>query len=89
MSKNKTDYLVNPLQALQFVAHRPTDDMVIVSDLVEKFKANPPLYAADAEENSYIYNLLLWSCIWNAGRVQGIREIRIKRNIRKRGEHNA
>lgn len=76
---NKTELLITPAEAIRLSHTRTISDFDIVKDLTAEFEKD--LTADDVEENQWFYSMCLLSAIWNAGRIQGIREERKKKNI--------
>lgn len=76
---NKTELLITPAEAIRLSQTRTISDFDIVKDLTAEFEKD--LTAEDVKINQQYYTFLLLATIWNAGRVQGIREERKKKNI--------
>lgn len=76
---NKTELLITPAEAIKLSHTRTISDFDIVKDLTAEFEKD--LTAEDIKINQQYYTFLLLATIWNAGRVQGIREERKKKNI--------
>lgn len=76
---NKTELLITPAEAIRLSQTRTIADFDIVRVLTAEFEKD--LTAEDVRINQQYYTFLLLSTIWNAGRVQGIREERKKKNI--------
>lgn len=75
MNKDKTtaEMLVTPKEALKLADFRTTRDFEIVESISEYYKNN------NTKTDDFHWNYMrLLSAIWNAGRVQGIREERLK-----------
>lgn len=76
---NKTELLITPAEAIRLSHTRTIFDFDIVKDLTAEFEKE--LTAEEVEKNQWFYSMCLLSAIWNAGRIQGIREERKKKNI--------
>lgn len=76
---NKTELLITPEEAIRLSKTRTISDFFIVQDITAKFENG--LTAEEVEQDQQYYSMLLLVTIWNAGRVQGIREERKKKNI--------
>lgn len=76
---NKTELLITPEEAIRLSKTRTISDFFIVQDITAKFENG--LTAEEVEQDQQYYSMLLLVAIWNAGRVQGIREERKKKNI--------
>lgn len=76
---NKTELLITPEEAIRLSKTRTISDFFIVQDITAKFENG--LTAEEVEQDPQYYSMLLLVAIWNAGRVQGIREERKKKNI--------
>lgn len=76
---NKTELLITPEEAIRLGNMRTIGDFSIVQDITAEFQSG---YSADEiEANEQYYTWVLLVAIWNAGRVQGIREERKKKNM--------
>lgn len=78
---NKTELLITPAEAIRLSHTRTISDFDIVKDLTAEFEKDLTADADDVKENQWFYSMCLLSAIWNAGRIQGIREERKKKNI--------
>lgn len=76
---NKTELLITPEEAIRLSKTRTISDFFIVQDITAKIENG--LTAEEVEQDQQYYSMLLLVTIWNAGRVQGIREERKKKNI--------
>lgn len=76
---NKTELLITPEEAIRLSKTRTISDFFIVQDITAKFEN--ALTAEEVEQDQQYYSMLLLVAIWNAGRVQGIREERKKKNV--------
>ncbi len=76
---NKTQILVTPQEAVKLSNILQFDIQHIVNDIAIEFQNNQS--AEDMQKDPQFYSLWLMSAIWNAGRVQGIREERKKKNV--------
>ncbi len=76
---NKTELLITPAEAIKLGNMRTISDFSIVQDITAEFQSG--LSADEIEANEQYYTWVLLVAIWNAGRVQGIREERKKKNV--------
>lgn len=83
---NKTELLITPEEAIRLSKMRTISDFFIVKDITAKFENG--LTAEEIEQDQQYYSMLLLVAIWNAGRVQGIREERKKKNISVSAENS-
>ncbi len=83
---NKTELLITPEEAIRLSKTRTISDFFIVQDITAKFENG--LTAEEVEQDQQYYSMLLLVAIWNAGRVQGIREERKKKNISVSAENS-
>ena len=74
---NKTQILVTPQEAVKLSNILTLDIHHIVNDIAVEFQNAQS--AEDMEKDPRFYSLWLMSAVWNAGRVQGIREERRKK----------
>lgn len=71
----RVKHLVSPKAAVELSEHRGTDDLYIASEIYDTARD----YFSE-EYNSYKYIMLSsLAAVWNAGRIQGIKEERLKR----------
>lgn len=78
--------LVTPQEAVKLAKKRPLqDDIDIVHEIYNEFFSG--LSDEDVRKSKMFYTVLFWTTVWNAGRVQGIREERKRR--RKAAERAA
>lgn len=70
----KTELFITPEEAVKLVGWLPLDEL----DLVMAFESeiNETMFGT---QDSYLAHRIKLLTIWNAGRVQGIREVRKKR----------
>lgn len=76
---NKTELLITPAEAIRLGNMRNIGDFSIVQDITAEFQSGHSADEIKANEQYYTWVFLV--TIWNAGRVQGIREERKKKNV--------
>lgn len=64
--------MITPQEAVKFAGERTIDDMYIAVKIANEFRDTQP---------TRWNNMKILAAVWNAGRVQGIREERRKRHI--------
>lgn len=69
--------LVTPQEAVKLAKQRTIGDFDIVREIYNEFVSS--LSEKQIKEENLYYSICLWETIWNAGRVQGIREERKRR----------
>lgn len=72
--KKRFKSLVSAEEAIELVKHRDVSDIDIVLDVVKAHKEKESLSKIPDKTG-----LFLMMDIWNAGRIQGMREVRAKR----------
>lgn len=76
---DRTQVLVTPQEAVKLSNNLTCDIYRFVNDIYVEFQNSQS--AEDMEKYPDFYSIWLMAVIWNAGRVQGIREERRKKNI--------
>lgn len=74
IDKLEVERLVSPAEAIVLFAERTVEDMEIVKELADAYATKP-----NKSNNLAWEKMSLLAFIWNAGRVQGIREERKKK----------
>ena len=79
MNKDKLEVisLINPKEAINLSYYRTIEDFEII-DRIEDAYYKHTIY--DRSDNIWFHKCLL-DTIWNAGRIQGIREERMKKKM--------
>lgn len=72
--------LVTPQEAVKLAGLRTIGDFDIVREIYNEFVSG--LSDEEIKKNKLYYSVSFWATVWNAGRVQGIREERIRRKTK-------
>lgn len=86
-TKMNTKLLIDPKEAVKMLSYTFVHDVKAAKDIKEAFyeeKSAEIAKAFNKPEEIDWYSLEMWACLFNAGRVQGIREERLRRRVGKK-----